>query len=267
MFDNTATVLHQFVPISLSEMNDVSLMRRVDTKYIIHCAQLPLVLASVSDQYSILEIDQLRTMRYESQYFDTATCRFFNDHHNGKAGRTKVRIRAYIDTGLCFLEIKRKNAKGVMQKKRMKLQAQQNDLSAAALKFIDERTTESFELQPTIRNRFQRLTLVDAVRSERVTLDWGLSSHLGSVYLEHHNLAIIEIKQERYDRHAPIVKALKAIGARPYRVSKYCLGMACLRADLKTNRFKPKILHIDNITSQRHNPLEGDHGISIRSAV
>ena len=76
------SAVERFAPISLDEMNGVSLMRRVDTKYVIHRAQLPTVLAAVSTRYAILEIEGRRVMRYTSQYFDTAAFRFYRDHHD-----------------------------------------------------------------------------------------------------------------------------------------------------------------------------------------
>jgi len=64
---------------------------------------------------------------------------------------------------------------------------------------------------------------------------------------------VVEVKQEGQDRHAPIMEVLKSVGARPFRVSKYCLGMTCLFPHLKSNRFKPKLLHINKITSTTNN--------------
>lgn len=254
------TALERFAPISLDQMNGVSLMRRVDTKYVIHRAQLPTVLAAVSNRYAILEIEGHRVMRYTSQYFDTAAFRFFNDHHDSRAKRTKVRIRRYVESELTFLEIKRKTVKGVTKKRRIPFE--EFELTPDGQRFIDEtfestvdsksgRTApSSSELHPTVRNRFRRITLVDTGRSERVTIDWDLTSSLASVDYEHANLVIIEVKQEGHDRHAPIMQVLKAVGARPFRVSKYCLGMTCLVSRLKSNRFKKKLLRIGKVTSE-----------------
>ena len=258
MSASLANALWRLVPISLGDMSSVSLMRRIDTKYIIHQAQLPAILKAVENRYTILEIDQQRAMRYASQYFDTAACKFYNDHHNGLAKRMKVRIRSYVDSGISFLEIKQKSVKGVTNKQRIRLaataQTTATELPPEARRFIDDTIdgtiAGSRELQPTVRNRFRRITLVDTDRSERVTIDWDLSSHLASADYEHPNLVIVEVKQEGLDRHAPIMTVLKAVGARPYRVSKYCLGMTCLCTHLKSNRFKPKLLHISKVTSE-----------------
>lgn len=248
-----ATALSRFAPISLGDMNGVSLMRRIDTKYIIHQDRLPAILNAVANRYAILDIDRLRAMRYSSQYFDTLACKFYNDHHNGKAKRTKIRIRSYVDSGISFLEIKQKSVKGVTSKHRTRFSPTETELSRDAREFIGETLAKSYELQPTAGNRFRRMTLVDTGRSERVTIDWELSSHLAGIEYRHDNLVIIEVKQERLDRHAPIMAVLKANGARPYRVSKYCLGMTCLCPYLKSNRFKSRLLRIDKVTSEtRH---------------
>ncbi len=249
MLPQLATALRQFVPISLADMDNVSLMRRIDTKYIIHQDQLPAILESVKDQYAILEINQMRAMRYVSQYFDTAACQFFNDHHSGKARRAKVRIRSYVDSGISFLEIKQKSVKGVTNKRRIRFKPTDMELSPEAQEFIGDALAGLCDLQPTIQNRFRRLTLVDTHRGERVTIDWDLSSRFDRIDHKHPNLVVIEVKQEGLDRHAPIMRVLKSVGARPYRVSKYCLGMTCLFPDLKSNQFKSKLLHIDRVTT------------------
>ena len=85
---------------------------------------------------------------------------------------------------------------------------------------------------------------------------------------EHPNLVIIEIKQEGLDRHAPIMAVLKSVGYRPYRVSKYCLGMTCLCPHLKSNRFKRKLLRIDKSHLGSTTTKKKDcHGIPIHSPV
>lgn len=241
--------LENYVPISLGDMNSVSLMRRVDTKYIMHQDRLPAILLALADCYAVLEIEQRRSMQYSSQYFDTTSFKFFADHHRGKAQRTKIRIRRYVDSGTSFLEIKQKSVKGVTRKHRIRFAPTHMDLSTDALEFIGRTVTLDSGLHPTVCNRFQRITLVDRDRSERVTIDRDLTSHLQWVEFSHRNLVIIEVKQEHLDRHAPIMEVLKATGVRPYRVSKYCLGMTCLCPELKSNRFKPRMIHINKVTS------------------
>ena len=95
-----------FKPITLSELNGVSLMKRVDTKFILHKKHLVEILTSLQNDFQILEIDQKRLMEYQSLYFDTAEKQFYFQHHNGIANRCKIRMRCYIDSNLTFLEIK-----------------------------------------------------------------------------------------------------------------------------------------------------------------
>lgn len=265
-FSNLAASLRRFAPITLGDMNGVSLMRRIDTKYILHQDQLPTILNAVAEQYAILEIHQLRAMRYSSQYFDTPGFRFYIDHHNGKARRTKVRIRNYVDSDLSFLEVKHKSANGITSKLRTPFAPTGTNLSRNAREFIGHTVARADELRPSVHNQFRRLTLVDTDRSERVTIDWDISSRIGHIDQGHPNLVIIEVKQKGPDRHAPIMTVLKSIGARPCRVSKYCLGVACLCRHLKANRFKARLLRINAITSAAPNSKKDRHGVPFHSA-
>ena len=112
-------ILSEFDAISLGEMDRVALMNRVDTKYVFSEDILNEVLKKIKDDYFVLEVDNIRLNSYQSLYFDTKDFKFYYQHHNGKTNRTKVRYREYMDSGLCFLEVKQKNNKGVTNKKRM----------------------------------------------------------------------------------------------------------------------------------------------------
>ena len=93
-------------------MDSVSLMKRVDTKFIIHIEQLPQLLDIVYNDYRVLEINQNRVMTYKSNYFDTPNSNLYLLHHNGKSSRVKVRIRNYVESNLFFLEVKQKSNRG-----------------------------------------------------------------------------------------------------------------------------------------------------------
>ena len=67
------SLLSQFAPIHLSEMGRVALLKRSDTKYVIHRRDLLTVLEQITGVYRILEIEGLRLMSYRSLYFDTST--------------------------------------------------------------------------------------------------------------------------------------------------------------------------------------------------
>jgi len=168
-------ILGAFEIISLDEMNTVSLMKRTDTKFIIHEKELITVLKNIKDEYKILEVDGHRIMTYSSLYFDTPSKKFYHDHHNGKVNRTKIRMRKYVESDTCFLEVKQKDGKGKTNKTRTFIPDFETNLSHDSLDFIQNITNESFDLEPIIWNKFNRITLVNKTAQERLTIDLNLS--------------------------------------------------------------------------------------------
>ena len=86
------TALDTFTPISLSEMDEVKLLDRMDLKFVFHIHQLPVVLSSAAEYYKALTIDNKRFARYETHYFDTDDYELYTLHHNGRENRHKVRM-------------------------------------------------------------------------------------------------------------------------------------------------------------------------------
>jgi hypothetical protein len=236
-------------PISLGEMDSVSLMKRTDTKFIIHQKQLIEVLEIIKNQYKVLEINENRILTYSSLYFDTENKKFYHDHHNGKVNRTKVRMRKYVESNICFLEIKQKDGKGKTTKSRIKINDFETELSPKLVDFIDSKTFNKTTLKPIIWNKFSRITLVNKNAMERLTIDLGLEFKMDASLKAYKNLVIIEVKQERFDRSSPVVTALKEKGINPYSMSKYCIGMTDIYPQLKYNHFKRKIMKINKITA------------------
>ena len=243
------SLIDKFSSISLEEMNDVSLMKRTDTKFVIHEKDLISVLEKIKNKYKVLEIDKHRIMTYSSLYFDTTTKKFYNDHHNGKVNRTKIRMRKYVESGMCFLEIKQKDGKGKTTKTRTSINDFETDLSDESVEFIQQVTDKTFDLEPIIWNKFNRITLVNKTAKERLTIDLNLSFKINNSFKAYNNLVIIEVKQERFTRTSPVVQQLKAKQINPYSLSKYCIGMISVYDDLKYNRFKKKLIKLNKITA------------------
>jgi hypothetical protein len=237
----------KFQSISLSEMDEVSLMKRTDTKFVVHISKLIEILSLVVSDYRILEIDGRRIMSYESLYFDTAKSKFYTDHHNDRSNRIKVRIRNYKESHLYFLEIKQKNNKGVTNKSRIQLNNFEENLSSRSQEFIYTTIKEDYCLKPALWNSFRRITLVNIQNKERITIDLGINFSFDNKKEFLEDLVIVEVKQERYNRKTPIVSTLKSFRSSPYSISKYCIGMLRLFPDLKYNRFKKKLLKIENL--------------------
>ena len=243
------SIIKEFSPISLKEMDNVALMKRVDTKFLIKKNQLTNILKSIKNNYSILEIGQNRLMKYDSLYFDTDLKQFYYDHHNKRVRRVKIRIRKYVESDLYFLEVKQKDIKGNTNKNRIKIDKFEFCLSNSSKNFINSITKAKYKLSPSLWNSFNRITLVNKNAKERVTIDLNLSFSLDDNEKRYDDLVIIELKQERYNRKSPIVEILKKNRIHPYSISKYCIGMINLYENIKYNRFKEKLIKINQITT------------------
>ncbi|MCF6308349.1 MAG: polyphosphate polymerase domain-containing protein [Flavobacteriaceae bacterium] len=246
-------IISTYTPISLKEMDNVSLMKRVDTKFLLGKNQLRQILESIKDEYFILEINKNRLMNYKSLYFDSVDKIFYNNHHNKRVRRTKVRIRKYVESNILFLEVKQKDIKGNTVKNRVRIDSFETVLSKNSNSFIEKITTKNYTLEPSLWNSFRRITLVNKKAKERVTIDVDLSFSINVKEKKYDDLVIVELKQERYNRNSPIVESLKKNGFLPYSLSKYCVGMINLYDNLKQNRFKEKLIKINKISTSSWN--------------
>ena len=152
-------------------MDAVKLMNRTDTKFVFPLKTLIKILPKLVEHYRILEINGVRLNAYRSLYFDTEDFQFYHQHHNGKTNRNKVRYREYIDSGLSFLEVKRKNNKGKTIKKRIKVKEITKSLDGSNLDFVNKVIGPEIPLKPQHWNKFSRITFVHKRRKERLTID------------------------------------------------------------------------------------------------
>lgn len=242
--------ISRFPRIGLDEMTSVSLMDRLDTKFIFHQNKLNSILEEAVSHYQILEVEGERISTYENLYFDTENLKFYKDHHNGKMNRTKVRMRKYVDTNACYIEVKKKNNKGRTDKKRQRIADFETVISEETARFLDSNFSEVIQLRPVISNNFKRITLVSLTNSERITFDLNLYYIIENEPLSYENLVIAEIKQATLNRGSELFKILKSNAIYPFRVSKYCIGMVQKDTNLKSNAFKEKIRRINKVTTQ-----------------
>lgn len=241
--------LKLFDVITLSEMSKVGLMNRIDTKFVCNINQLEAILKELPKYYKILEVNSLKLLKYSSLYFDTAKLKFYNDHHNGKLNRTKVRFRKYVDSDLTFLEVKQKSGNGRTRKTRINVSDINTSLNDEKNQFIESVTKVKFALRPTLNNSFKRMTLVDREEKERATIDIGLNVSADGTNKTFEKLVIIELKQVRIDRSSKLFEIVKKHGIHPYRISKYCIGMVTTKNNIKYNIFKRKLLKINKISA------------------
>jgi len=223
--------LENFNPISLTDILQIELLNRRDSKYVFGLHKLIPMLQKLRKYYSVLTIDGLRLFNYESMYFDTADFSLYNAHHNGKLNRYKIRYRRYVDTDTCFFEVKFKTNKGRTIKTRIQDLFINTNLEGKSIAFIEENTLASVE------------------RQERFTIDLSLDYFNFQDYNNVPNLVIAEIKQDRISLNSPVFKVFKELRIKPMGMSKYCIGIVKSFPNLKSNRFKPKVLMLNKIAN------------------
>jgi hypothetical protein len=237
-----------FKPIALSEMDQVQLMNRNDTKYYFPADLLPELLEAISGNYYRLEIEGNSILPYETTYFDTDDNFFYTSHHNGKMNRYKVRRRRYVLTDTNFLEIKFKNNKGRTVKKRIQTTNANGTLATHEHQFIEENTpVETCNLRPALINNFQRITLVGNKFNERCTIDFDINFKCCNQKSQFDGLAVLELKTDGRAGDSVVKKILRDFRIKQGRFSKYCLGMAQLNPDVKVNQFKKSILKLEKM--------------------
>ena len=246
--------LTQLQAISLDEMNSVALMKRLDSKFVLSLTDLPELLNRIRDQYSLLTIDDETIFDYRTTYYDTEDLETYTDHLRGKSLRHKIRIREYINTNVNYFEIKKKTSSGGTDKVRIKTIVINNNLEDEQIDFIGDHLAKADgkSYRKILANTFNRITLANPKDKERVTLDFNLGFENENKERTFESLCIVEIKQPRINRLTPIFKELKKMGIRPLRISKYCLGVTCLRK-VKSNLFKPKMKTLFKTLSQHGN--------------
>ena len=225
-------ILKDYEPITLDEMKDIRLMNRIDTKFVTTVPVLKKLLDIARDDYFVQETGGLRISPYYTMYFDTDDCAMYNRHEVGHLSRQKIRIRSYVDAGLNFLEIKTKNNHGRTKKKRMEM--------------------ENFDaLNPRhdiLENRFDRITLVNKGKTERLTIDTNLRFHniTTDACRSMDDIVIIELKRDG-NLPSPILGRLLELRIHPHGFSKYCIGSALTNEALRRNRIKPRLRSIEKI--------------------
>ena len=249
---NIEEILSDFQPISLKEVQKASLMRRKDSKFLFSFLHLPSILSMVAGEYRVLEIGGIRSHPYHTCYYDTGDLEMYHMHHRGMANRHKVRFRKYGVSDLHFLEVKKKNSKGVTIKNRVKTDGMDASILTKEEEFLSTFSPYTGNrMVPVLENKFSRITLVNQNQSERITLDYGLqfSSTLNSNRLELPGLSVAEIKYENLLAGSLFNMALRQSHIRPQRFSKYAIGAALLHPDLKQNSFKEKVNKVHQINN------------------
>lgn len=241
-----AAVAHR-QPIGLDEViAEAALQTRVDRKFLLTPEEFNALARRLGQDFRIMEIDGLRTFRYESVYFDTEDFEQYRAHRQGRRRRYKVRSRTYADTGLSMFEIKTKGLRGATVKHRIEQELDEaGRLTQQSLEFLDQVVAREYgeqvpDLQPVLDSSYVRATFVNPLDGERVTCDVQLRYANSTQQVQGPDLIVVETKSA--DGRGVSDRALAELGIRPVSMSKYCIGIALLNPQLPANKWS-RLLH------------------------
>lgn len=238
--------------ISLEDLTDAaSLQTRTDRKYILTRGQAEQILPDLAADALVLSIDGIRSFNYSSVYFDTPQLDSFHLAAHPRRRRFKIRTRSYLDSGLCFLEVKTEGARSQTVKERIEHPLKRRTrLDNNSLKYIATTLRSDLgqcpiiveDLSPVIESAYSRTTLYLPASNSRLTIDEHLQwkdPQTGNV-LECQEV-IVETKAA--SNAGPADKMLWQRGIRPARISKFTTGMTLLHSDLPSNRWHHSTKH------------------------
>jgi len=254
-----------FPTVSLGELNSrAALLDRMENKYLIRSDRFGSVLDELADAFQVLEINDRAVFTYETVYFDTADLRSYHEHLQGKRRRFKIRTRRYVESGLCFFEVKLKGARGRTVKKRLACSLQEHgQVNLRSTRFIREAFMsvygERFEAPyfPRLAMRYRRMTLLGSL-PERVTVDFGFefAGPEGVRAVAPRDVIIVEVKSEAGRGYAD--RVMRENQVRGASCSKYCVGLNLIRPNLRHNHFKRTLeSHFDWPTGEHLNMQAG----------
>lgn len=238
--------LDTFTSIDLEGLDKVEMLNRVDTKYVFHINQFDEILDEIRDKYYVLEIDTKRMFDYESIYFDTEDFDLYKFHHNGKLNRLKIRFRKYLDSNLCYFEVKYKIKGTRTDKKRIREDDYKTELTEKEMALVQHSYLDMSNLKEKMVICFTRITLANKNFKERLTIDLKVTFDNFKDKKVFNELIIAEIKTDKTAIGSPIVDSFKKRHFEEISFSKYATAVAYLE-DIKNNAFKPNFIRINRI--------------------
>ncbi|OLL15074.1 polyphosphate polymerase domain-containing protein [Actinomyces oris] len=293
-------------PTSLAELNSAAgLLTRVDRKYLVPLERAQELVGGLTSDARVLDIDGRRRFSYASTYFDTPGLEAFMLTARKRRRRFKVRTRTYLDSGLCFLEVKTRGARGTTVKRRMGYHADDaSRLTGPGRAFVAACLASTgvtgpavaSALRPVLATTYKRTTLHLPRAEARATIDTALTwrrltpgvhartatvagapqtlrpAHLTAAIDDGEpvavaGVAVVETKNPATP--SPADRALWDAGHRPARISKYATGMALLHPELPANRWYRTLTHelADLFGTDRSNPKSIDAAHATASAA
>ena len=262
-------VLHGRQPIGLEAIESVALMDRFDSKFLVPVHWL-LEVVQYLKSHQVLTIDGQVSTRYNNLYFDTADWISLEDHIRGRNTRFKIRIRQYENTGVAFLEVKKRDVYGKTTKERIVRASNQPwnaEWTPREREFVAQHVPYAAELRPTLRGAFDRFTLADLATGERITFDQNVAfvepqdqgkPEAWNTPAPH--LAIVEWKQHQINHQGSLMQSFRQQAerrgplGRAVRVSKFVLGNAILRPGYAMRSYKSALRDMARAEHYAANP-------------
>ena len=222
-------------------------MNRNDTKFMTNYSTLLKLLEMTTSEYYAQELNGDRVNPYLTTYWDTPAHLFYMSHHDGHYPRKKVRVRTYLESDITFLEVKKKNNHGRTTKTRIQVPAQDELAESQVSTFLEKKVGMDLEeMKPVIQNRFDRITLVNKGKTERLTIDFNIRFENLETGVESGtgNLVIIELKRDG-NVYSPVKEMLRKLRIKQDGFSKYCIGVVMTNPDIKQNMFKARMIDIN----------------------
>lgn len=250
-------ILGAFQPVGLDDTGRLSLLNRIDTKFLLPVSLVPDLLFRMDGQFRVLEINERRIMNYTTTYYDTEDFLFFTQHVTGKPGRLKIRFRKYESTGVTYLEVKKKKSNSRSVKWRIENSPGHNGFDDQAIEFIRRHLPfDHFNLKQVLTGTFQRITLAGIRNNERITIDFYLRFEgTSGSKPEFPWLAVAEWKRDHIRNDSLFHEIVRKLSLRPAGFSKYCIGSASVYDLPKRNLLKPKFLLLNKIENEYYSSL------------
>jgi VTC domain len=229
-------------PIGLNELMALAeLQTRVDRKYFVPAAVFHRMIAELALRMRVLEIGRQRSFGYESIYFDTPELDGYHAHIQRRRQRFKARTRTYTDSGQCMFEVKLKGARGETVKRRVPHPIEESgQLTGEALAHLHTALFDAYRwtlpprLRSTLATTYRRTTFVSRTGDVRLTCDVGLSCLDARHEVRDTGTHVLVESKSSGQGNAPD-QILRRFGVRPVSVSKYCVGIAALHPELRSN--------------------------------
>lgn len=258
--------LKWFSSISLDQLNaTMSLMERIDVKYITSLKEFIPLIKHFKQDFYVLSIKWNSCFDYDNVYMDTSDLQFYDQHEFKNPQRTKIRSRHYVDANLTYFEFKQKEW-DLTRKMRYK-STSHGDINDENRSFISNIFTSlqwsdpDYQLIPTIKTTYKRITLCSKYSDERVTIDfdivlYDMTSWRAPIALD--DIMIVESKSVSEKCRSQVL--MKKFGvAKAQWCSKYCLWLYYHQKVTQRSSFVKTIKVIDTLMKKHHTLRKQQH--------